>query len=163
MAHPQDTTTLARLDKTCTKVLCGYRLYNGKFCDGRIATVELAQGLDDTLEVFVRLLYFGPGWVLDANGVWHESRNAHRRRQRGYAAKYRTAPGRGLGFDNPTHLRHFAHDGVLLRRCPLEYPAYAACPHCNRVQVLDLGKLRVDPPFPAYSGPRVVLSNPDDS
>jgi hypothetical protein len=148
MAQLNDITTLARLDKTGTKVLCGYRLYNGKFCAGPIGTLKHAERLiDGGFWAREQHLCFEPGFGLDADGVWRETTYAYRGRQRGYPPKFRTSPLRALARKRGAHgyadMPGLPHDGRGERRITLERTADAECPFCHRVQKIDFDALGV--------------------
>jgi uncharacterized protein RhaS with RHS repeats len=149
MLRLDDITTVVRLDTSRTKGLCGYQLYNGTFCDGRIVTVD------------GNTVTFGPGWVHDADGMWRESRNSHRRRQRGYPAKYRTNPVRQMSNEMRNEL---TDEGwvVQVARAPLNPREYVVCPHCRRPQVLDVGQLTAASVGRGTTGRVQLIGNPDD-
>src|SRR4051794_27248493 len=96
MAHPYDTTTFARTDRSGMKLLCGYQDLDGVFCPGRMALIEHFRATPHTHYVlFMRL---EPGFSRDEQRVWRLSQNAQRRRERGYTAKYRTSSQRVSSF-----------------------------------------------------------------
>src|SRR5579864_5574035 len=122
MARLEDITVCARLDKTRTKVLCGYHLGldNNQMCEGDGLIAYITELSIDGAQPGRHLL-FPAGWD-EINGVWRETPNARRRRIRSHTAKTRRSPFR----TEPT-------------RGPRGYPAYACC------QISEFHVQRLDP------------------
>jgi hypothetical protein len=128
MVHTQDinsTVPLARLDGTGLKILCGYRLPNGKLCDGLIAVIKVRQfeGSQDA----ARFAEFPSGWT-QTEGVWGEARQSRRRRMKGWSSGYSRTPGGGA-------------PGSW--RTPDRYPALARCP-VGEFHICKLDALALD-------------------
>jgi hypothetical protein len=116
----------ARLSRDRERVLCAVL-----DCGGHIGEVTLAADWTDA--ALIRVLRLPPGWAKGSDGMYRLTNYAKRQMKHGRAPKLRRRP--KWAEQRPHAKEYLGHDLGLDLMPPL--PAVAACPDCQRPQILD--------------------------
>lgn len=142
MAHPGQNLPKARLkelDGGGASVYCPRSYPRGagwrdELCDGCVAQISAPEYVGG-----LRIWCLRSGWKQDEDGLVHEIKYSHGKRQRGHEGKYR---------QTPPYVSATPKGTKALSTRPILFPAQAVCPNCHR-------RMELDPDVPAADAPLV--------